>query len=1317
MRDRWQLFRLADETMTPIDQPLPPGGRYSCRSGPGEGATITTVTGRFEDARHYLPRLLLSHDRDAFASGYLELDGTLMSADLSGFTNLSERLARLGREGAEVLTEVLNNCFDRMIGVVTRDGGDILKFGGDALLMLYTGPQHTARACRSALAMRALIAEPVVAPSGARVKLRISQGIHSGTFGLFVATGGHAELIVTGPGTTETVRCEGEAAAGEILLSASAAASVSPAWLGPEKAGGRLLRRIAVSDDVVVDLGGEELASTADHAWLEQFIPGAQREQIAAETPSEHRGVTVAFVTFSGTDTLYETEGPGAIAQLLANLGGVVGTATKSHGVHWLASDVYPDGGKLILAAGAPISYGRDEDRMLRAVREILDAGFDLDLRAGVNYGPVFAGNLGSQERRTFTVMGDAVNLAARLMQKAGSDQLIVSTSLADRVRGRFVSEPLEPFLVKGKAQPVRASVVSAIESVETVSVPSHLPLVGRDEELEQLRGAVEDARGGRGRVVEIVGDSGTGKSRLVEELRATESNVRTVTAICGQYAQSTPYFALRVLLRGLAGLDALAAPDVAAVALSRWVGEVAPELARWLPLLAVPFNADVASTPDADRISPEFRRARTRAAMAELLDAACRSATVFIVEDAEYLDDASREVLADLAADPGARPWLLVLTRHPRSEALDAPESPSHSVIELEALDEHRALELAVLAAGNESKLLPSEWAAVTDRAGGNPLFVIELASRAASEGSVSGLPESVESLVTTRIDTLAAEDRKLLREAAVLGMVIDLEVFATELATPAVRDVRRWSSLSEFVEDFAPGRLRFRHRLHQQVAYEGLSYRRRRDAHRRVGDALAERTDGHPERDAELLSTHYFYARAHELAWDYSVIAGDRAHEKYAMVEAAEFYGRALESAPRIEGLRTLDVARVAEALGDVCELSGRYEEAASSYARSRKLIGDARDDSVRLLRKEGTVRERTGRYRDALRWYSRALRMIDAADDIAAASARAELSLRYAAVRHRQGRFNECIAWAERALGDAQRSNDQASLARSYFVLDMAHTYLGHAERFEYRGRALPIYEALADDVGQSIALNNLGLVAYHECEWEDALSYYRRSRDACDRTGDVVGWATAVNNEGEILLDQGHVGDARALLRSALRVWRSARYPMGVGVAAANLGLAEVRSGNVEAGLSLLKEATALITDLGGEFRPRIYAQQLAACLYAGRFDDALERAPKLRQSLDTEKPDELTIMWTERALGWLLVRVGRLDEAAGFIDDGIARAEAVNARYEVGLFRHIRAELLRAKGQVHEAAAEEMRAWDVLRSVGVVQLPAVPEAPA
>lgn len=1264
--------------------------------------TTSTTSGVLD----YLPRFLREHGRAAFAAGFVDVEGTLVSSDLSGFTKLSERLARVGREGAEELTEVLNHCFDRMIAVVEHDGGDILKFGGDALLILYTGEGHTARACRSTLSMRSLIADPVVAPSGARVKLRISQGIHAGRFGLFLSRGGHTELIVTGPGTTETVRCEGEAAPGEILLSAGAAGKVDPTWLGREKCGGRLLRRVAMTDDAIIDIR----QISADLDWLDTFVPAAQREQIAIGTPSEHRRVSVAFVKFSSTDLVYESEGPAAVAQQLARLGEVVGAATLRHGVHWLASDVYPDGGKLILSAGAPTSFGRDEERMLRAVRDILDADLDLDLRAGVHCGPVFVGNLGSSGRRTFTVMGDAVNLAARLMQKANTGELVASDAVLERPRVRFATAPLEPFHVKGKAKPIDAALVGPIELVETIAVPSRLPLVGRDAELARLRAVVADARAGQRRVIEIVGGSGTGKSRLVEELRDLEGDARAVSATCGQYAQSTPYFAMRVLLRGLAGMDPMAPADEAGVALTRWVGDVAPDLARWIPLLAVPFDVEVPSTPEADLIAPEFRRARTHDVVASILDAVCQRLTLFVIEDAHYLDDASRELLAELAAHPVGRPMAFIVTRHPQVDVFDDTDATRPARLDLEPLDRDAALELAVLAVGDDSKLRPGEWEVVTDRAGGNPLFVIELAARAAIQGSVAELPDSVESLVTTRIDTLSAEDRMVLREAAVLGMVVDLKLFAAALATPTVGP-ERLHRLDEFLELLSPGVLRFRNRLHQYVAYEGLPYRRRRDAHRRVGDALVALAGGNPERDAELLSTHYYFAGAYDVAWRFSVVAGDRAQLKFANVEAIEFYRRALDCAPRVDDIRSSEVARVAEALGDVCELSARYDDAALHYRRARKHVADTRDDSVRLLRKEGTVRERTGRYRDALRWYSRGLRMLDSANDPQAASLRAQLSLAYAAVRHRQGRYHDSVSWAERAVDDARLSGDSASLARAYFILDIGYTYLGDQLRFEYRGRAVPIYEELGDDEGLSIVLNNLGLEAYVECKWSDALQYYARSREACDRIGDVVGSATAVNNEAEILLDQGHVEDATALFRDALRVCRSARYPIGVAIAAANLGLAEVRGGKVDAGFELLAEAKGLVDDLqAGEYVIRIHAQAMAAFVYAGLLEEASACAGDLRRALEANVGDEATTVMTERVLAWFLTRIGRHDEAAAFIEDGLRRGEAIDARYEIGLLRHARSELLRAQGRVLDAAEEAGRAAEILASLDVVSLP-------
>ena len=152
-----------------------------------------------------------------------------MSADISGFTALSERLARLGREGAETLTNLLNECFGRMIEAVHDEGGDILKFGGDALLILFSGPDHANRACRTTAEMRTIVARPLTGRGAGRVRLGISQGVHSGTFTIYSLPVGHTDLVVTGTGATETVECESDAMAGEILLSRAAGS-----WLPDE---------------------------------------------------------------------------------------------------------------------------------------------------------------------------------------------------------------------------------------------------------------------------------------------------------------------------------------------------------------------------------------------------------------------------------------------------------------------------------------------------------------------------------------------------------------------------------------------------------------------------------------------------------------------------------------------------------------------------------------------------------------------------------------------------------------------------------------------------------------------------------------------------------------------------------------------------------------------------------------------------------------------------------------------------------------------------------------------------------------------------
>jgi class 3 adenylate cyclase len=228
----------------------------------------------------------------------------------------------------------------------------------------------------------------------------------------------------------------------------------------------------------------------------------------------------VAFVHFDGADELIERSGPRAAAEALDELVRSAQRAADRHGVSFLATDIDRDGGKIILAAGAPQSSGQDEERMLLALREVLEDEHRLPVRIGVNRGHVFAGDIGPPYRRTYTVMGDAVNLAARLMAKAEPGQLLATREVLRRSRTIFRAEALPPFEVKGKAEPVSACSVGEVAGSKG-EVDSELPLVGREEELEELTGLLFSARRGRGRIVELAGGPGIGKSRLVQELRA----------------------------------------------------------------------------------------------------------------------------------------------------------------------------------------------------------------------------------------------------------------------------------------------------------------------------------------------------------------------------------------------------------------------------------------------------------------------------------------------------------------------------------------------------------------------------------------------------------------------------------------------------------------------------------------------------------------------------------------------------------------------------------------------------------------------------
>ena len=341
----------------------------------------------------------------------------------------------------------------------------------------------------------------------------------------------------------------------------------------------------------------------------------------------------------------------------------------------FLATDVDHDGGKIILTAGAPSTLGDDEHRMLLTLREVMDAGGRLAIRIGVNRGAVFVGEIGPPYRRTFTVMGDAVNLAARLMAKAGPGQLIAAPEVLNRSRTSFIAEELEPFLVKGKAKPVSAFLVGeAVGDQEAGPVERH-PFVGHHAELAALGRWADEAAAGSGRMVEIVGEPGVGKTRLVQEMRDRLHQRPQLAVSCQVSEASTPYLVVRRLLRELLGLPPRGSTPGLVDQFLGIVSERAPTVLPWAPLVAQVLDLPVPDTDETRELDEEYRRPRLARAVIDLLAGVLPPKGLLCIDDAHFMDEASADLMTHLAEAAPASSWLTVVSRRSMDTGFVAPE------------------------------------------------------------------------------------------------------------------------------------------------------------------------------------------------------------------------------------------------------------------------------------------------------------------------------------------------------------------------------------------------------------------------------------------------------------------------------------------------------------------------------------------------------------------------------------------------------------------------------------------------------------------
>jgi tetratricopeptide (TPR) repeat protein/energy-coupling factor transporter ATP-binding protein EcfA2 len=979
------------------------------------------------------------------------------------FTALAERFAPVG---PVAVAEAIAPLLDSLVEVAAAVGGTLLRCHGDTLWLWFPGDNAAddaaRRACQAAARGRAALRRlgPVPTPKGT-MRIQVSGGVHAGTFSFF------ARLGPCGPATSRTVLMAEAATAGRLVVSPEMAAAVGSRWMGPA-------------------LGpGVTLNTPPPGSVRAQPSPVLRLPQPVAATPTLAE-VSVACLRFDGTDAAGDR---GHIDELVR----VVQAACDDHRVALLGTRAAVDGGRFLLGAHGP----DDRDRMLHTLRAIVDARSALPVRAGAHRGVLFAADVG----RAHVVVGEAAVFAAGVADHAAPGEILATKAILDSVSSRFATTRRAPAPVGGKGRPLVTHRVG--RSLDGGSDGAGEPaFAGRDAELAAIV-ALAPHTGG---FVEVVGPAGSGKTRLLEEacrlIQSQGESVVRLNARTHPYASTTPYAAFRAPMCPC--LDATSQPA----------------LRRHRPFLAVACGLEGPPPDDVEGVDQPVWRARFHAAMVNALSAvAGRGQTlVLVIDDAEWLDDASIALVRHLAGVAASKGWLVLCARQPDAEVDLAPPGVG------------RLVELG------ERPLEPDD----------------ELLPRA-------------------RVEQLAPEHRATLRDLSVLGPHFPVALAAAVLDRPSLEPLREFVAVDG---DHA----RFRRDAVRSNAYAGLSNRRRREMHGRVGDALTiggGGGGGGGGADLGLMATHFDLAHRFDDAWHHGVLAGERAMAQHAYVEAVALYRLALRAAGRATTPPPdHDLCQAWEALGDALRFTDRLADATAAYQKAQKLVpAGAQATQARLCLAEGNVRGRLGRPTSALRWYARGLRLLG--NGVGSPRTRTRLLIAEGRLRHEQGRHQDAWRLLSAAMHESEAAGDRPGLAHACLWLSSAGAALGRPGHEELAERALALYRGLQAVPWEAEALAALAASRRSSGRWEAACASYAQAALLLDSVGDPLGAAIVRYNHGDLLTVQGRATDAIEVLGEARLTLQAAHHeyePMVAAALARALGL-----------LGSFEEAEALFAD--------------------------------------------------------------------------------------------------------------------------------------
>lgn len=752
-----------------------------------------------------------------------------------------------------------------------------------------------------------------------------------------------------------------------------------------------------------------------------------------ASQVAEYKHVTVLFADVTRSMDIASAVGPERLREIMSELLDRSTTVVQRYG-----GTVEFIGDGVMALFGAPLAM---EDHALRAclaalaiqaeARDLAEKvrardGLEFKIRVGLNSGQVIAGDLGSASPG-YTVIGEHVGLAQRMESVAPPGGVMISETTARLVEQEARLGDVQWVHIKGADQPVPARRLREVTERHDLR-SADTTFVGRTDEIAELVSSLEDTSDGRGVVACVVGTPGIGKSRLTRELAAlaTDRGIQVYWTYCQSHTRDVPFGAATGLLRAFFGIAHMAGESARAATRSALPDADPQDLLLLDDMLGIGDGR-----PPPENIAPDARRRRLTA----LLDRALlsrREPTVYVVEDAHWIDAASEAMIADFLGTIAEASALVVITHRPEYRA--ALASAADKTIALAPLDYPSSSKLTASLVGPDTSVATLAQR-ITDRAAGNPFFIEEMIRDLAERRVLGGtkgaytcdveadipVPASVQTTIAARIDRLAAAAKRTLYAAAAIGSPFSRTLLDAVSGYSAIDDLVDAELITQVGTH--PDQYAFRHPLMRAVAYESQLKAGRAELHRRIA-AEIERADpeGAPA-NAALIATHLEAAGDLRAAFSRHMEAGTWATHR-DIAAARMSWQRAVAVA---DGLPESDPNRLAMRIAPRTLLAATIwrvggELADVGFDELRELTQRAGDKRSLAIGMAGQIQMLNfhGRYTEASRLASEQVQLLDAIGDPELAVAL--IPMVGAIAKWDAGAMSDSLDLAQRSIDDA-------------------------------------------------------------------------------------------------------------------------------------------------------------------------------------------------------------------------------------------------------------------------------------------------------